>query len=512
MFLKKSKDKDKSEKSSSKTDLRSSKDVEGKMAKMRISGDRYILGDGAPLDGGGKLFVRIVEGREIYSKKNGDAVKPFCMVEFEHNQILTPSSEGPKPKWNHEFHFDVTEPDGELQFIVYDRAALKGGNDCIGTVSIVPSYEEGRLYDDWFDLRLREGAEKSDAKLHIQISFKKQDSKGLTINDFELLKVIGKGSFGKVMQVRKKDTKRIYAMKILTKSHLVERDEVAHTRSERKILAKNTNPFLVGLKFSFQTKEKIYLVLDYINGGELFFHLQNEGKFPEPRAKFYAAQLVLAIEDLHRMSIIYRDLKPENILVDYSGYIALTDFGLCKEDVQYNETTNTFCGTPEYMAPEVLQQKGYGPPVDWWTLGILLYEMLTGLPPFYDENTNQMYHKILFGDLTFTDEVSSKARSLITGLLQRDPKKRLGSGRTDAEDVKKHPFFADIDWDELLKKKIKPPWKPQLDSKLDTSNFDPEFTEMTPKDSMVQSSHLSKTVQDQFKGFTYVDDSELSRD
>ncbi|CAJ0759564.1 3094_t:CDS:2, partial [Entrophospora sp. SA101] len=196
---------------------------------------------------------------------------------------------------------------------------------------------------------------------------------------FEILKLIGKGNFGKVFQVRKKDTNRIYAMKVLHKQDLIERREVEHTLAEKNILIRAEScPFLVGLKFSFQTRTHLYLVTDFMNGGELFWHLQNEVRLSEERAKFYAAEIVLALEHLHKYNIVYRDLKPENILLDATGHIALCDFGLCKENLATGQTTNTFCGTSEYLAPEVLAECGYGKSVDWWSLGILFYEMIAG--------------------------------------------------------------------------------------------------------------------------------------
>ena len=197
----------------------------------------------------------------------------------------------------------------------------------------------------------------------------------------------------------------------------MERKEVAHTLSERNVLIRASSPFLVGLKFSFQTPEKLYLVLDYMNGGELFYHLQKETIFSEDRARFYVCELILALEHLHKYDIVYRDLKPENILLDSSGHISLTDFGLCKEHVSFNDTTNTFCGTAEYLAPEVLTGQGYGKAVDWWSLGILFYEMTTGLPPFYSENTNLMYKKILHNQLVFPPGFSDKAQSLLRGVI-----------------------------------------------------------------------------------------------
>jgi len=241
--------------------------------------------------------------------------------------------------------------------------------------------------------------------------------------------------------------------------------------------------------------------LAFVNGGELFHHLQREGRFDERRSRFYAAELLCALECLHKYDIIYRDLKPENILLDYNGHIALCDFGLCKLNMTAQETTNTFCGTPEYLAPELLYGQGYTKVVDWWTLGVLLYEMLTGLPPFYDDNTNEMYRRILQDELRFPEDIGLAARSVLSGLLTRDPTRRLGIN--GAEEIKNHPFFAEIDWGKLLMKKYQPPFKPAVKSAMDTSNFDEEFTSELPLDSVVDDSHLSETVQNQFKGFTY---------
>lgn len=262
------------------------------------------------------------------------------------------------------------------------------------------------------------------------------------------------------MQVVKKDTGRIYAMKIIKKAHIVERDEVSHTMAERNVLGKLHHPFIVPLKYSFQSSEKLYLVLAFVNGGELFFHLQQEGKFTEDRGMFYAAELLSALECLHNLNIIYRDLKPENILLDYTGHIALCDFGLCKLNMREGNKTNTFCGTPEYLAPEVLIGQGYTKTVDWWTLGILLYEMIGGLPPFYDENTNVMYRKILHDELVFTDDMSADVVDLLRKLLNRDGTARLGVN--GPQDIKAHVFFASIDWRKLNNRQYTPPFRPNV--------------------------------------------------
>jgi serum/glucocorticoid-regulated kinase 2 len=326
----------------------------------------------------------------------------------------------------------------------------------------------------------------------------------VTKDSFELLTVIGKGSFGKVMQVKKKDDGKIYAMKVLRKEAIIARKQVAHTRAEKSILQKIQHPFIVSLHFAFQTKDKLYMILDYVNGGELFFHLKKENRFNENRVKFYAAEITLAMDHLHQLGIVYRDLKPENILLDSDGHICITDFGLSKE-INVQEGTHTFCGTPEYLAPEVLKGLGHGIAVDWWSLGTLIYEMLTGLPPFYSQNINIMYQKILNGELRFPTYVSQEAKSLLEGLLTRDVDKRLGSGPEGGKNVKQHPFFRDIDWEKLEKREVEPPWKPKVKSDTDTTQIDAVFTSERPQDSLVEGT-LADVGNDQntFVGFTYV--------
>jgi len=326
----------------------------------------------------------------------------------------------------------------------------------------------------------------------------------ITKDDFELLTVIGKGSFGKVMQVKKKDSGQIFAMKVLRKEAIIARKQVAHTKAEKTILQKIQHPFIVRLHYAFQTKDKLYMVLDYINGGELFFHLKKEGRFTEVRVKFYAAQITCAIAHLHSLGIVYRDLKPENILLDSNGNITITDFGLSKE-IKQDEGTHTFCGTPEYLAPEVLKGQGHGMAVDWWSLGTLIYEMLTGLPPFYSQNINIMYQKILNGELRFPSYVSPDAQSLLEGLLTRDVDRRLGSGPDGSNNVKKHPFFKDIDFDKLERRELDAPFRPRVkDSDKDTSQIDDCFKQEPARDSLVENS-LSETMirENDFGGFTY---------
>ena len=299
------------------------------------------------------------------------------------------------------------------------------------------------------------------------------------MEDFVLLKVVGKGSFGKVMQVRKKSNGKIYAMKVLHKENIVKRNQVQHTRTERNVLGYIQHPFIVGLNFAFQTSDKLFFVLDYCAGGELFFHLGKEGKFAEGRAMFYAAEIALALEYIHTLNVIYRDLKPENVLLTHRGHVRLTDFGLSKEGIANNSSgAHSFCGTPEYLAPEILNRSGHGRAVDWWSLGALLYEMLTGLPPFYCRDREQLFEKIRRGKLKYPSYLSHQATDLLQQLLTRDPTQRLGSGETDAGEIRQHPFFASIDWAALLQGKTQAPGTPTVHGSLDTSQFDQEFTNM----------------------------------
>ncbi|KAG8693408.1 Serine/threonine-protein kinase [Ceratobasidium sp. 395] len=314
-----------------------------------------------------------------------------------------------------------------------------------------------------------------------------KNKRALTPRDFEFMKLIGRGTFGRVFQVRKKDTRRIYAMKVLSKKEIIAKKEVAHTIGERKILQRSLDsPFLVGLKFSFQTDTELYLVTDFKSGGELFWHLQKETRFTEERARFYIAELVLALEHLHKYDIVYRDLKPENILLDATGHVALCDFGLSKPDLPTGQLTNTFCGTTEYLAPEVLlDDHGYSKLVDFWSLGVLLFEMCCGWSPFYAEDTQQMYKNICFGKIRFPRGVIGEdGKQFVKGLLNRNPKHRLGAHR-DAAELKEHPFFKSIDWVALAQKQVPPPFKPSVESDESTANFDPEFTNADLRDAGV---------------------------
>ncbi|WVQ65408.1 uncharacterized protein L199_003584 [Kwoniella botswanensis] len=380
------------------------------------------------------------------------------------------------PIWKEEVTFDLTSNRSALHVSVYDKG--RAGEGFLGMLDIKPVLQDGYTLDNWYKLATR-GEEHVTGEIWIQMTYRVvRKSLSLKPSDFEFLKLIGRGTFGRVFQVRKKDTRRIYAMKVLSKKEIVAKKEVAHTIGERKILQRSLEcPFLVGLKFSFQTDRDLYFVTDYKCGGELFWHLQKEGRFSEDRARFYIAELILALEHLHKYDIVYRDLKPENILLDATGHVALCDFGLSKPDLSDDKLTNTFCGTTEYLAPEVLlDEKGYGKHVDFWSLGVLLFEMCCGWSPFYAEQTQEMYRLICYGKIRFPKHViDDDGKQFVKGLLNRNPQNRLGA-RRGTEELKEHPFFKSIDWDLLYKKQITPPFKPIVDSDESVANFDPEFT------------------------------------
>lgn len=412
------------------------------------------------------------------------------------------------PQFDDEALFDITPNDQQVQVFIYDAA---NSDKFIGWAMIRLDPSGKGPVSTWLPLQPRTRGEHVSGEVHISLNYERA-TQHYGPEDFEVLRLIGRGTFGQVFQVRKKDTRRVYAMKVLSKKTIVQKKEIAHTIGERNILVRTSSPssganFLVSLKFSFQTATDLYLVTDYMSGGELFWHLQREGRFSEPRAKFYIAELIVALEHLHHNDIVYRDLKPENILLDTQGHVALCDFGLSKANLS-GGTTNTFCGTTEYLAPEVLlDDKGYTKMVDFWSLGVLIFEMCCGWSPFYAEDNQQMYKNIAFGKVRFPkDALSPEGRDFVKGLLNRNPKHRLGA-TNDAAELKAHPFFKDVDWDKLVRREVAPPYKPQVTSEEDTSNFDPEFTQApTNLVSGISSTPLSPGIQAKFQGFTYVDD------
>ncbi|KAF3696398.1 Protein kinase C zeta type [Channa argus] len=335
----------------------------------------------------------------------------------------------------------------------------------------------------------------------------------LRLGDFELIRVIGRGSYAKVLLVRLKKNEQVYAMKVVKKELVHDDEDIDWVQTEKHVFEQaSTNPFLVGLHSCFQTESRLFLVIEYVNGGDLMFHMQRQRKLPEEHARFYAAEICIALNFLHEKGIIYRDLKLDNVLLDHEGHIKLTDYGMCKEGIRPGDTTSTFCGTPNYIAPEILRGEDYGFSVDWWALGVLMFEMMAGRSPFDiitdnpDMNTEEyLFQVILEKPIRIPRSLSVKAASVLKGFLNKDPKERLGCQvQTGFTDIKSHTFFRSIDWDQLEKKEVTPPFKPQISDDYGLENFDTQFTnepvQLTPDDEDV----IKRIDQSEFEGFEYI--------
>lgn len=301
------------------------------------------------------------------------------------------------------------------------------------------------------------------------------------MDQFNIISVIGRGFYGKVMLCKKKDTGEIFAIKSIRKSRLVETGKSKTVIAERNIMMKAHHPFIVNLCFAFQTPSKFYLGLEYAPGGELFYHMGQLKQIQIDDARLYVAEIGLALEYLHSLGIVYRDLKPENVLLDVNGHIKLTDFGLSKEIMSTDETTSTFCGTAEYLAPELVMQMPYSYPIDIWALGILTYEMILGTTPFYNDNKMKMYSNIVSAEPVFPRQLDIRVCDFIRQLLTKDPQKR-----PSFNSMKNHPFFEGFEWDCVIKKEYRPNFIPQIKDILIANNFDKDFTSEIPTDSYVQ--------------------------
>lgn len=340
-----------------------------------------------------------------------------------------------------------------------------------------------------------------------------QISQGLSLHDFDLIRVIGRGSYAKVLLVRLKKNDQVYAMKVVKKELVHDDEDIDWVQTEKHVFEQaSSNPFLVGLHSCFQTTSRLFLVIEYVNGGDLMFHMQRQRKLPEEHARFYAAEICVALNFLHERGIIYRDLKLDNVLLDADGHIKLTDYGMCKEGLGPGDTTSTFCGTPNYIAPEILRGEEYGFSVDWWALGVLMFEMMAGRSPFDiitdnpDMNTEDyLFQVILEKPIRIPRFLSVKASHVLKGFLNKDPKERLGCRpQTGFSDIKSHAFFRSIDWDLLEKKQALPPFQPQITDDYGLDNFDTQFTsepvQLTPDDEDA----LKRIDQSEFEGFEYI--------
>ncbi|GIX83896.1 putative protein kinase C delta type homolog [Caerostris extrusa] len=332
---------------------------------------------------------------------------------------------------------------------------------------------------------------------------KKLKFKKYGVDDFVFLKLLGKGSFGKVLLAELKGHDMYFAIKCLKKDVVLEDDDVESTMIERRVLALGTqHPYMCKLYCTFQTKSYLFFVMEYLNGGDLMFHIQERRQFDVKRAMFYAAEIVSALKFLHKRGIVYRDIKLDNILFDMEGHVHLVDFGMCRTDMLENKTS-TFCGTPDYIAPEIILGQTYNQSVDWWSLGVLLFEMLAGRSPFVGTDEDELYWSICNEEPSYPQFLHKDAKHILETLLNKSPVKRLGMPTSPAGEIKDHPFFSTINWDKLERKEIPPPFKPTVFTAYDTRNFDSYYTADSASLSPVDSDILASMDQEQFQGFSY---------
>ncbi|KAM9814284.1 protein kinase C delta type-like [Neosynchiropus ocellatus] len=322
----------------------------------------------------------------------------------------------------------------------------------------------------------------------------------LTLNHLVFHKVLGKGSFGKVLLAELKGQGQYYAVKVLKKDVVLMDDDVECTMVEKRVLSLAwENPFLTHLYSTFQSKEHLFFVMEYLNGGDLMFHIQDGGRFSLSRAVFYSAEIVVGLQFLHSKGIIYRDLKLDNVMLDKDGHIKIADFGMCKENVFGSAKATTFCGTPDYIAPEILLGQKYTFSVDWWSFGVLVYEMLIGQSPFQGDDENELFESIRLDTPTYRG-ITKDSRSLLEQLFEREPTRRLGV----VGDICAHPFFKTINWTALRNREVQPPFKPKVKSPGDYSNFDREFLSEKPRLSHADKNLIDSMDQTAFAGFSFI--------
>jgi len=387
-----------------------------------------------------------------------------------------------------------------VQSLAKETANIRGATSPLNKAHSEEDSYETSISDE--DTSPKNGHDNLSAKNH------RCSRSSLGIEDFKLISTLGKGGFGKVLKVSKlksgEDTGRVFAMKILKKEFLLKHKMRAKTMLERDILLNLEHPFVVKMRYAFQSAKKLYMVMDFYGGGSLFYHLEMQGMFSQDCVKFFSAQLVLGVQYLHDHGIVYRDLKLENILMDTRGYLAITDFGLSKEiDPSNRVWASTFCGTPLYVAPEMVHRRKYGFAVDWWALGIIIYELLSCRVPFCSRNMDRVLWKIVNAAPTFSSEVfSQEARSIIEALLEKRPSQRLGSGPRSAQHIKEQPFFENFDFDKCAKKELLPPFTPPA-----TYKGERNVLGMEPIDTML--GELDPKHVEGFDKFTFCESSEL---
>ncbi|KAM3725073.1 Protein kinase C-like [Dirofilaria immitis] len=485
--------------------------------------------------------AKVHEARNLIPMDPNGLSDPYCKLKLipdDHSSKSKKKSKTIKstlnPVWNECFEYKLEAADADKRLSVevwdWDRTSR---NDFMGSLSFGISELMKESVDGWYKLLSAEEGEfysikvvpessteiekiktkidemeideKKQSPIRFQSQLKQSQQGAFKDTDFNFLSVLGKGSFGKVLLGEHRDSKELFAVKILKKDVIIQDDDIGCTMTEKRVLSlRDKPPFLVALHSCFQTSDRLYFVMEFVSGGDLMYQIQQVGKFKEPVAAFYAAEIAIGLFFLHSKGIIYRDLKLDNIMLDISGHIKITDFGMCKDNIVGNAKTKTFCGTPDYIAPEIILYQPYDKSVDWWAYGVLLFEMLAGQPPFDGEDEDELFAAITDHSVSYPKSMSRESVSICKALLQKSPQKRLGSGQTSTRDIKEHPFFRRIDWYKIERRQVQPPFKPKLRSPESTENFDSQFRKLSVKMSACDIDILHNLEGCEFSDFDYI--------